>query len=74
MLVSYLLSPTLVGALCFITVDLRTLPNGAVITATGDEGKYYKITFDLELTFGPELVFRFLCQGKSIGSTTVQYL
>ena len=41
---------------------------------TGLNGnKYYKVSYELELIFGSELMFKLVHEGRAIGSVTANY-
>ena len=58
--------------LCNVAVDLKPLrPFNLKVGVHGRE--YYEIDYDLGVIFGPELVFRFVKDGRIMGSVTAEY-
>ena len=61
--------------LCELTVDLRKLPTNAIAERTGSTGPYYRVHYDLGVTFGAAgtLEFKFLYEGKVRGNVEANY-
>jgi hypothetical protein len=57
--------------LCILPVDLSPLkPFKKVL---GLQGYFYRVSFDLTVSFGPELVFQLVHEGRVIGSISAKY-
>jgi hypothetical protein len=57
--------------LCLLPVDLTELkPFQRVV---GFKGVFYRVPFDLAVSFGPELEFKLLHDGNVIGSVSARY-
>jgi len=64
----------LVKVLCELAVNHRDIPATAFQLLRGLNGrKYYKVTYQLELTFGSELLFSLVHEGRILGSVTANY-
>ena len=63
-----------VSQLCEVTVNHRDLPTAAFKQRTGFNGIYYQVAYELELTFGSELVFKMAYQGTTYGSVRAHYV
>jgi hypothetical protein len=63
----------IVTELCQVSSDLRKLPKSAFQRLHGTQGWYWQVDYHLGITFGPELIFKFLYQGKVIGSANARY-
>jgi len=64
----------LVKTLCELPVNHRNIPASAFKLMTGLNGnKYYKVSYELELIFGSELMFKLVHEGRAIGSVTANY-
>jgi hypothetical protein len=61
----------LVFSLCKCTVDLR--PLRPFTRRLGSQGYYYEVDYDLGVTFGPELIFKLVRDGKVMGSVVAKY-
>lgn len=61
----------IVESLCSVTVDLTPLK--PFTRKVGKAGYYYEIDFQLSITFGPELLFKFERNGRVMGSVTAKY-
>ena len=58
-----------------LTVDLRKLPVDAWIRSEGPFGEYYAVDYEIGLLFGAGgIEFRFLHEGKVIGSLECEYV
>jgi hypothetical protein len=65
---------TAVLPLCDLEVDLRNLPRDAITERTGSSGTYYRVDYDLGVTFGPSgIEFKFLYQGNVKGGVVSNY-
>ena len=52
----------------------RDIPASAFKMVKGSNGnKYYKVMYELELTFGPELLFKLVNNAKVVASVTANY-
>ena len=61
----------IVVPLCILPVDLSPLkPFKKVL---GLQGYYYRVSFDLTVSFGPELLFQLVHEGRVIGSISAKY-
>ena len=61
--------------LCTVEADLSKVPKGLFETATNSKGKqYYKISFELEMTFkSASIFFELGFEGISYGSVRAKY-
>ena len=60
--------------LCDLSVDLRKLPANAITEKNGPKGSYYRVDYDLGVTFGAAgIEFKFLYQGRTIGYVEASY-
>ena len=64
-----------VTPLCDLSVDLRKLPADAIQERNGSKGRYYRVDYDLGVTFGASgrLEFKFLYQGEVMGLVEYHY-
>jgi hypothetical protein len=60
-----------VPVLCNVTGDLRRLPPTSWKKC--ENGHYYQATYDIGLVFGPELVLKFMAEGKVLESANARY-
>lgn len=57
-----------------LTVDLRDLPSDAIASRTGPKGLYFRVDYDLGISFGPAgIEFKLLYQGKMVGHVDAKY-
>jgi hypothetical protein len=64
----------LVKLLCELDVNHRDMPASAFKLRTGVSGnKFYRVSYELELNFGSELLFTLAHDGRVIGSVTANY-
>jgi len=63
-----------VSQLCELSVNHRDLPTEAFKQRNGSNGTYYQVSYQLELTFGSELLFKLSYQGKIYGSVRAHYV
>jgi len=64
----------IVKVLCSLPVNHRKIPAAAFKLKTGKTGqKYYVVSYELELTFGSELLFKLVHEGQVIESVTANY-
>ena len=63
-----------VTPLCSLSVDLRKLPKDALRKDSGPSGEFYRVDYDLGITFGPGgIEFKFLHNGKVMGLVEADY-
>ena len=62
-----------VTPLCKVTVDLRKLPPRAFQKKERSSGSFYQVKYYLSVTFGSELIFKFLYEGRVVGSAISHY-
>lgn len=63
-----------VSQLCEVSINHRDLPYAAFKPRGGFNGTYYQVAYQLELTFGSELLFKMSYQGKAYGSVRAHYV
>jgi hypothetical protein len=59
--------------LCSLSVDLKELPERAFQKKVGWKGVYYKVNYEIAMTFGTELEFKFLWEGDVKGVVKANY-
>ena len=60
-----------VQVLCNVTVDLRRLPKASWKSC--QNGQYFQAIYDIGLLFGPELVLKFMVEGRVLESANARY-
>lgn len=63
----------IVVPLCSIKVDLRNLPSGAFQRRVNHGQQCFQATYSIGLTFGPELILKFLYQREVMGIALANY-
>jgi hypothetical protein len=63
-----------VSQLCEVEVNHRDLPIAAFKQRNGFNGIYYQVAYELQLTFGSELIFKMAYQGTIHGSVRAHYV
>jgi len=59
---------------CSLSVDLRKLPVNVITKNTGPSGDFFRVDYDLGVTFGPGgIEFKFLHDGKTMGHVDAEY-
>lgn len=59
--------------LCSLSVDLKQLPERAFQKKVGWEGVYYRVGYEIAMTFGTELEFKLLWEGDVKGIVKAKY-
>jgi hypothetical protein len=63
-----------VKPLCEVTVNLKDLPPVCVTERTSELGKkYYNFSFQVQVVFGSELLFKLVGDEKVVGSVAAEY-
>jgi hypothetical protein len=63
-----------VERLCEIEVNLKDLPPDAFQKATGPEGVFYSVSYDLVIIFAPVIEFKMLYNGQEVGKVMTTYV
>lgn len=59
---------------CKLKVDLKRIPASAWERGTGPSGVYHEVNFDLSVSFGSTLSFKFSCNGIVRGTAEASYV